>query len=107
MPERHQGIFQSEAAALDEARRGRGVAIALGSAVGRDVAQGKLARVTARGADRPGAPGAPWYSPDTATRLRAELPPVRRHPRAAQAMLRGAGVSAGRVRPAIHVTLWS
>jgi hypothetical protein len=28
-------------------------------------------------------------------------------PRAIQAMLRGAGVTAGRFRPAIHVTLWS
>jgi hypothetical protein len=28
-------------------------------------------------------------------------------PRATQAMLRGAGVTAGRFKPSIHVTLWS
>ena len=28
-------------------------------------------------------------------------------PRATQAMLRGSGVSVGRFRPSIHVTLWS
>jgi LysR family transcriptional regulator, low CO2-responsive transcriptional regulator len=28
-------------------------------------------------------------------------------PRATQAMLRGSGVTAGRFKPSIHVTLWS
>ena len=37
----------------------------------------------------------------------AELARFVTTPRATQAMLRGPGVTAGRFRPSIHVTLWS
>jgi hypothetical protein len=37
----------------------------------------------------------------------AELARFVTTPRATQAMLRGSGVTAGRFKPSIHVTLWS
>ena len=42
VPEAHQRIFQSHAAALEEAKRGNGVALALSFAVAGDLAQGRL-----------------------------------------------------------------
>jgi LysR family transcriptional regulator, low CO2-responsive transcriptional regulator len=107
IPEHNQRIFQSHAAAVDEAKHGTGVALGMSFAVSKDLAGGDLHQLTgaflpARGSwhilalperDAPGAA--------------AELKRFVTTPRATQAMLRGAGVTAGRFRPAIHVTLWS
>ncbi|MGI5460713.1 LysR family transcriptional regulator [Streptomyces sp. CA-249302] len=107
VPEHNQRIFQSHAAALEEAKRGKGIALAVAFAVAKDLTDGDLCRLQgphlpARGswnllalADREAPPAA------------AELRRFVTTPRATQAMLRGAGVTAGRFRPAIHVTLWS
>ena len=107
IPEHNQRIFQSHAASVDEAKRGKGVALAVAFAVTKDLAEGDLRQLAgpqlpARGSwnlltlpDREAPPAA------------AELRRFVTTPRATQAMLRGAGVTAGRFRPAIHVTLWS
>jgi len=107
IPEHNQRIFQSHAASVDEAKRGKGVALAVAFAVTKDLAEGDLRQLAgpqlpARGSwnlltlpDREAPPAA------------AELRRFVTTPRAIQAMLRGAGVTAGRFRPAIHVTLWS
>ncbi|MFG2938588.1 LysR family transcriptional regulator [Streptomyces sp. NPDC048282] len=105
--EHNQRIFQSHAAAVDEAKHGKGIALAVASAVAKDLADGGLhelngPQLPARGSwnllalgDREALPAA------------AELRRFVTTPRAIQAMLRGAGVTPGRFRPAIHVTLWS
>ncbi|MGW7518180.1 LysR family transcriptional regulator [Streptomyces sp. NPDC054796] len=107
VPEDHQRIFQSHAAALEEAKRGKGVALATSFAVSQELASGDLLRLPAKSARAQGA----WHSvtlPDgDAPPVAAELTRFMTTPRATQAMLRGAGVTAGRFRPAIHVTLWS
>ncbi|MFE9603718.1 LysR family transcriptional regulator [Streptomyces hokutonensis] len=107
IPEHNQRIFQSHAASVDEAKRGKGVALAVAFAVTKDLSEGDLRQLAgpqlpARGSwnlltlpDREAPPAA------------AELRRFVTTPRATQAMLRGAGVTAGRFRPAIHVTLWS
>jgi DNA-binding transcriptional LysR family regulator len=107
VPESRQQIFQSHAAALEEAKRGKGIAVALAFAVSQDLAKGDLKRVSgphlqAQGTwhiltldERRGPPAAAEFVRFAAT------------PRATQAMLRGAGVTVGRFRPSIHVTLWS
>ncbi|MEV0911814.1 LysR family transcriptional regulator [Streptomyces hokutonensis] len=107
IPEHNQRIFQSHAASVDEAKRGKGVALAVAFAVTKDLNEGDLRQLAgpqlpARGSwnlltlpDREAPPAA------------AELRRFVTTPRATQAMLRGAGVTAGRFRPAIHVTLWN
>ncbi|TJZ99658.1 LysR family transcriptional regulator [Actinacidiphila oryziradicis] len=107
VPEHNQRIFQSHAAAVEEAKHGKGVALGMSFAVSKDLADGDLrqldgAFLRARGS---------WHIlalPDRdAPPAAAELRRFVTTPRATQAMLRGAGVTAGRFRPAIHVTLWS
>jgi DNA-binding transcriptional LysR family regulator len=105
--ESHQRIFQNNAAAVEEAKRGSGVAFAVSFAVDADLATGRLVRLPVPAGSADGA----WH---TLTLGAASLPPpaaefIRfvRTPRAIQAMLRGAGVSAGHFRRAVHVTLWS
>lgn len=105
--ERRQQIYQSHSAALEEARRNKGVAPAVAFAVSTDVAKCRLVQLAgpAMRADEV------W----TAMHLPAHsLPPAAAElvrfistPRAIQAMLRGAGVSTGHFRPSIHVTLWN
>ncbi|MEU1273290.1 LysR family transcriptional regulator [Streptomyces sp. NPDC005799] len=107
VPEHNQRIFQSHAAAIDEAKHGKGIALAVAFAVAKDLADGDLRELNGpqllvRGSwsllalgDREALPAA------------AELRRFVTTPRATQAMLRGAGVTPGRFRPAIHVTLWS
>ncbi|MEW2518488.1 LysR family transcriptional regulator [Actinacidiphila alni] len=105
--ERDQRIFQSHAAAVEEAKHGKGVALVVAFAVAKDLAAGDLHQVT--GAFQPSRGS--WHlltlperdAPPAAAELRRFVTT----PRATQAMLRGAGVTAGRFRPAVHVTLWS
>ncbi len=107
VPEEHQRIFQSHAAALEEAKRGKGLALGLSFVVSQDLANGDLKRISAASLQAQGA-----WSIFTLTELQAppaaaELTRFVTTPRATQAMLRGTGVSLGRFRPSIHVTLWS
>ena len=106
VPEDRQRIFQSDAAALEEVQRNEGVTPMASFVVARDLANGRLARV--------GGPytqvDAVWHIVRLDERGSSTVDELTRFiatPRAMQAMLRGPGVTAGRFRPAIHVTLWS
>lgn len=105
VPQERQRIFQSEAAALEQAARGAGVALSPSFVAARDVATGRLVRVEGAG-----------LQTDSVWSLMTLVPPppaaeeLRRFvttPRATQAMLRGTGVDISRFRPSVHVTLWS
>jgi len=107
VPEPHQRIFQSDAAALDETRRGHGVSLALRFAVAADLAAGRLVALDGAGfraAGRWAALALPGPSQVPAT---AELLRFVTTPRATQILVHGAGVKRGRFRPSVHVTLWS
>jgi DNA-binding transcriptional LysR family regulator len=107
VPEDHQRIFQSHAAALEEAKRGKGLALALSFAVAQDLANGDLKRVSAQALQAQGAWSVLTLNEHQAPPAAAELTRFVTTPRATQAMLRGTGVTLGRFRPSIHVTLWS
>ncbi|WBB68285.1 LysR family transcriptional regulator [Micromonospora sp. WMMD812] len=107
VPEERQQIFQSHAAALGEAKRGKGVAAALSFTVAPDIRKGHLLALAGPHATieavwhslaltNPGAPSAA-----------AELSRFASTPRAIQAMMRGVGVRVNHFRPSVHVTLWS
>lgn len=108
IPEAKQRIFQSHAAALDQARGGRGVAIVAENRVAKDLASGALSRV-----DGPGTQANGTWSALTLPRDRgvspaaAELARFISSPRALQAMLSGSGANISHFRPSVHVTLWS
>jgi DNA-binding transcriptional LysR family regulator len=107
IPEDRQQIFQSDAAALEETRRGQGLALAVRFAVAGDIAAGRLTVVEGPGLRAQGrwaAMSLPEAGPGSAT---AELLRFVTTPRATQAMVHGAGVGRGRFRPSVHVTLWS
>jgi LysR family transcriptional regulator, low CO2-responsive transcriptional regulator len=106
IPADHQRIFQSHSAAVEEAKRGKGVALAVSFAVSPDLAHGDLKRVATQSLQAAGE----WSvvtlahnAPDAAT----ELARFATTARATQAMLRGGGVSVGRFSPSIHITRWS
>jgi hypothetical protein len=107
VPEEHVRIFQSHAAALEEAKRGKGLALALSFAVSQDLANGDLKRVSAATLQAPGGWSILTLGDNQAPPAAAELARFVTTPRATQAMLRGTGVTVGRFRPSIHVTLWS
>jgi LysR family transcriptional regulator, low CO2-responsive transcriptional regulator len=109
VPEDRQRIFQSHAAALEEAKHNTGLALAVSFVVGQDVANGHLARVSV--SDAPMRMDGVWHTLTLSDRgvpsAASELVRFVGTPRATQAMLRGSGVTVGRFRPSIHVTLWS
>ena len=107
VPEHHQRIFQSHAAALEEAKRGKGVALAVSFAVSQDLANGDLKRIAASSLQAQGAWSILTLNVHQAPPAAAELTRFVTTPRATQAMLRGTGVTLGRFKPSIHVTLWS
>lgn len=107
VPESAQRIFQSDAAALEEARSSCGIALALRFAVAADLAAGGLVALEGTGL-RVGARWATFALPGhMQVPAAAELLRFITTPRATQAMVRGQGVKAGRFRPSVHVTLWS
>jgi DNA-binding transcriptional LysR family regulator len=105
VPEDRQQIFQSHAAAIEEAKHGKGVAPVLSFAVAHDMAAGHLVRIPG---PQPHVDGV-WHSMrlPIAAPAADELARVASTPRAVQAMVRGTGVTVGRFRPAVHVTSWS
>ena len=107
VPEDKQQIFQSHSAALDEARRGKGLALAVSFSVAQDIANGRLVRLPGSGLHTEGAWTTMVLATQGAVSAAAELVRFATTPRATQAMLRGSGVNVGRFRPSIHVTLWS
>ena len=107
IPEANQRIFQSHAAAIEEAKRDGGIAVALSSAVAGDVSSGQLRILTGRGLTAGGVWNAMTLPSHAVVPAAAELTRFITTPRATQAMLRGSGVNVGHFRPSIHVTLWS
>jgi DNA-binding transcriptional LysR family regulator len=107
VPEQNQRIFQSNAAALEETKRGNDAALALGFTVSGDLAAGRLVRLTGPGLSAQGRWTAMALPAHDQTPAAAELLRFITTPRATQAMVRGAGVHLGRFKPAVHVTLWS
>jgi DNA-binding transcriptional LysR family regulator len=107
VPEEHQRIFQSQAAAVQEAKRGRGIALAVAFAIAPNLASGDLKRVMAPALQAQGTWSLFTLPIPQAPPAAVELSRFVTTPRATQAMLRGTGVTLGRFRPSIHVTLWS
>jgi DNA-binding transcriptional LysR family regulator len=107
IPESHQRIFQSDAAALEEVQRVGGVSLAIGFTVGKDLAAGRLNHVKGHGLQVPGEWCALTLTPAARQPAVSELVRFITTPRCTQAMLRGTGVGVTRFRPKIHVTLWS
>jgi DNA-binding transcriptional LysR family regulator len=107
IPEDQQRIYQSHTAALEEARRGNGIAVALSSAATADIAAGRLALLTGQGLAASGLWTAMTLPEHSLVPAAAELTRFITTPRATQAMLQGTGVNIGHFRPSIHVTLWS
>jgi len=107
VPEKHQRIFQSHAAALEEVKFSSGVAPALSFPVARDISKGSLKRIGGRALQFGGVWNIFALASDGTSSVAEEFTRFAGTPRAAQAMLRGPGVHAGRFRPAVHVTLWS
>jgi LysR family transcriptional regulator, low CO2-responsive transcriptional regulator len=107
VPDENQRIFQSHAAAIEEAKRNKGVALAVAFAVSQDIANGDLVRVTGPALQSDGVWSTLTLADRAASPAAAELVRFVTTPRATQAMVRGSGVTVGRFRPSIHVTLWS
>lgn len=107
VPEKAQQIFQSDAAALEETKRGDGVTLAVRFAVAGDLTAKRLVVLTGPGLRAQGSWVAMGLPAHAQTPAAAELLRFITTPRATQAMVRGAGVHVGRFRPAVHVTLWS
>jgi LysR family transcriptional regulator, low CO2-responsive transcriptional regulator len=107
VPEDRQQIFQSHAAAIEEAKRSTGVAPVLSFAVAPDLARGHLVRVSGAQVHIDGVWHAMRLAEAGVPGPAAELSRFAAGPRAIQAMVKGTGVTVGRFRPAIHVTLWS
>jgi LysR family transcriptional regulator, low CO2-responsive transcriptional regulator len=107
VPERQQRIFQSHAAAIEEAKRGHGLALTVRSAVTDDLDHGALTRIDGQFLHGRGEWSIATLVGDRAPSAAAELSRFVATPRATQAMLRRRGAGVGRFRPAVHVTLWS
>lgn len=105
--EDHQRIFQSDAAALKETQRNRGVSLAVSFAVAQDVAKGRLVKLTGQGLQADGVWSALALPDRSSASAVTELTRFVITPRATQAMLRGSGVNVSHFRPSVHVTLWS
>ncbi len=108
IPEAKQRIFQSHAAALDQARGGRGVAIMPENRVAKDIASGALVRIEGPGTQANGTWSALTLPRDRGlSPAAAELARFVSSPRAIQSMLSGSGANISHFRPSVHVTLWS
>lgn len=106
VPEERQRIFQSHAAAIEEVRRGGGLAFALGFAVRDDIDSGRLVKVNSASSWVDATWNATTLAPDRVTPAAAELVRFITTPRATQAMLSRTGTGIHRFRPAVHITLW-
>ncbi|MFR9749738.1 LysR family transcriptional regulator [Nocardia sp. 004] len=107
IPESQQRIFQSDAAALEEVRRGGGITLTIGFAVASDLMAGRLLHLKGPGLQIADEWCATTLPPETRQPSVAELLRFITTPRCIQAMIRGTGVGVTRFRPKVHVTLWS
>jgi LysR family transcriptional regulator, low CO2-responsive transcriptional regulator len=107
VPEQSQRIFQSDAAALEEAQRSEAIALALRFSVTGSATARRIVPLEGPGLHARGAWSAMALAEQHQSSATAELLRFITTPRAIQAMVRGTGVEAGRFRPSVHVTLWS
>lgn len=107
VPEDHQRIFQSDAAALEETQRNHGVALAVSFVVAQDLAKGRLVKLAGPGLQTDSVWSALTLPESSPTSAVAEFARFVINPRATQAMLRGSGVNVSHFKPSVHVTLWS
>ncbi|MFW0797164.1 LysR family transcriptional regulator [Gordonia sp. CPCC 205515] len=106
VPDDRQRIFQSDAAAWEETRRGTGLTLAPTFAVRSELQAGHLTRVSGPNNHRRNTWCAMTLAHDP-TRTASELMRFIGTPKAVQAMLRGSGVPVKNFRPAVYVTLWN
>ncbi len=107
IPEEHQRIFQSDAAALEEVQRVGGVTLSVGFAVGKDLSAKRLTHIKGPGLQTEGEWVAFTLPPASRQPAVSELVRFITTPRCTQAMIRGTGVGVTRFKPKVHVTLWS
>lgn len=107
VPDENQRIFQSHAAAVQEAKRDNGIALALAFTVADDIRRGSLVQVSGACTQAAGAWSAMTLSPPVRASAASELMRFITTPRATQAMLHGEAARVTRFKPAVHVTLWS
>ena len=107
IPPSRQRIFQSDAAAIDEVQRVGGVAPAIGFAVSKDLAAGRLVQIKRPDLQAAGEWCASALPAPACQPVVPELMNFITTPRCTQAMVRGTGVGVARFRPTVHVTLWS
>jgi DNA-binding transcriptional LysR family regulator len=105
--ESKQRIFQNHAAALNEARVGKGIALCPQHALANELDDGRLARVQSPRTMIDGSWSTFTIRSDGANQLVNELLRFVSTPRAIQAMLTGSGTNVARFKPRVHVTLWS
>lgn len=107
VPEQHQQVFQSQAAALEEAHRSNAVALAVRFAVAGDLAAGRLVKLRGPGLHSQGRWVAMALPARDQTPAATDLLHFITTPRATQAMVRGAGAHRGRFTSTAHVTVWN
>ena len=107
VPEGRQRIFQNHAAALNEARSGRGVALCAAHRLREEVTDGRLVRLDGPATMVDGTWATSTLRGTQPGSLVDEFVRFVATPRAIQAMLAGTGADVGRFRPRVHVTLWS
>jgi len=107
IPESHQRIFQSDAAALEEVQRVGGVTLTIGFAVAKDLTARRLTQIKGPRMHVSSEWCASTLEPSARQPAVSELLRFITTPRCTQAMIRGTGVGVTRFRPKVHVTLWS
>ena len=107
VPESQQRVYPSHAAALEEARNGRVVALVPSFALDKVLASESLSRLSDTRCSAQGT----WTTfappPDRMSPAAEELVRFVNTPRAIQAMLGGSGTRIGHFKPSVHITLWS
>ncbi len=107
VPEANQRIFPSHAAAISQAKRGNGLALALAFRIADDLQDGGLVELDAPGSQGDGTWAISTLAMGQASPAAAELARFITTPRASKAMISGSGANVARFRPQVHVTLWS
>ena len=102
-----QRVYTSHSAAVDEARKGNGVALVPRFSVSEALKAGSLSLVARSDCRATGTWVATALPADKSTQVARELMRFVATPRSIQAMLSGSGSDIGRFKPSVHITLWS